>query len=148
MKRREMLKASGGAVAGLLFAGCIGPFSGDEDDEEAVGGSPYGTFRAVRDSEAREVEVIVEDPMTADHAAISGDHTFEADPVMEDIEEGSSFTLSAEEEEIEESGSLEIFAIRGDFETDEENGTAVLGEEPDDFESIDDPDNPFDYDFS
>jgi len=147
MKRREMLKASGVAT-GLLFAGCVGPFSGDGDEEEEVGGSPYGTFRAVRNQEEREVEIIVEDPMTADHAAVAGDHTFDADPVMENIEEGSSMTLSAEEEEIEESGSLEIFAIRGDFETEEDNGTVVLGEEPDDYESIDDPDNPFDYDFS
>ncbi|MFP4189124.1 MAG: hypothetical protein ACLFR5_06945 [Halobacteriales archaeon] len=146
MKRRGFVKATVGAVA-LFSSGCLG--GGGNEEEQEVDNEPQGRFTVIRNSEAMSVEIVVEDPMNSDHAALSGDHTFDKSPVMTDIQEGSSLTLSAERGEIEESGSLEIFAIRGDVETTEKGGVTLLDSEPEEYTSIEDEeDNPFSYDFS
>jgi hypothetical protein len=144
MNRRVFLRATAGATVALT--GCLG---GGGDDEQQVDNEPYGRFTVVRNEGAGEIEVTVEDPMTADHAAIGGSHTFDGSVVIEGpLEQGDSVTLSVEDGEINESGSMEVFAVRGNISTETENGTVVLSERPDNFRSIDDEDNPFSYDFS
>jgi hypothetical protein len=147
MKRRDFVKVSAGAAASLAAAGCIG--GGGGGDSEEVESEPYGRFTVVRDRGAGEIEVTVEDPMTADHAAIGGSHSFNGSVVIEGpLEQGDSVTLSVEEGEINESGTMEVFAIQGNISTETENGTVVLSERPENFRSIEDDDNPFSYDFS
>ena len=144
MNRRVFLRTTAGATVALT--GCLG---GGGDDEQQVDNEPQGRFRVVRNSEAKSIEITVEDPMNSDHAAIGGDHSFDKSPVMLNIQEGSTLTLSVEDGEIAESGSLEIFAIRGDVETTEQNGVTLLDSEPDEFTTVkDEEDNPFSYDFS
>jgi hypothetical protein len=147
MKRRDFVKVSAGAAASLVATGCIG--GGGEENSEEVENEPYGRFTVVRDSQAGEIEVTVEDPMTADHAAIGGSHTFNGSVVIQGpLEQGDSVTLSVEEGEINESGTMEVFAIQGNISTDTRNGTVFLDEAPSNVRSIDDDENPFTYDFS
>ncbi|MFW5984358.1 MAG: hypothetical protein ACOCRA_04115, partial [Halobacteria archaeon] len=95
------------------------------------------------------VEITIDDPMNSDHAAVDGDHNYSGALVMEDISEGDTMTLSVEDGDIPESGSLEIFAIRGEISTTEEDGRLLLEETPEEYTSIEDEeDNPFSYDFS
>jgi hypothetical protein len=145
MKRREFVKtATAGAVA---LSGCLGGNGGN--DQREVGNEPQGRFTVIRDSEAKAIQITVEDPMNSDHAALGGDHSFNKSPVMLNIQEGSTLTLSVRRGEIEEAGSLEIFAIRGEVETTEQDGVTLLDSEPEEFTSInDEDDNPFGYDFS
>jgi hypothetical protein len=146
MKRREFVKtATAGSVA---LSGCLGGNSGGNEEQE-VENDPQGRFRVVRDSRAGEIEITVEDRMNSDHAAIDGDHNYSGAIVMENISEGDSLTLSVEDDEIPSSGSLEIFAIRGEVTTTQEDGKELLQETPEEFTSInDEDDNPFSYDFS
>jgi hypothetical protein len=140
------MRKSAGVAGGFLLSGCLGGENGSEEGE--VGEEPYGRFRVIRDSENKEVTITVLDPMTADHAAIAGDHNLEHDIVMKDIEENSTLTLSARDGVIKEKGELEVFAIRGDFETQELEGYTAIDEVPENYRSIEDDDNPFSYNFS
>jgi hypothetical protein len=146
MKRREFVKtATAGSVA---LSGCLGGNNGGSEEQE-VENEPQGRFRVVRDSRAGEIEITVEDRMNSDHAAVNGDHNYSGAIVMENISEGDSLTLSVEDGEIPRSGSLEIYAIRGEVTTTQEDGKELLQETPEEFTSInDEDDNPFSYDFS
>lgn len=146
MKRRGFVRATAGVTSGLVLTGCLG---GGDGDQQEVENEPQGRFTVVRDSDRRMIEITVNDPMNSDHAAIDGDHNFSGAVVMENISEGDSVTLSVEEGDIPTSGSLEIFAIRGEVSTTEKDGRTLLEETPDQFTSIEDnDDNPFSYDFS
>jgi hypothetical protein len=145
MKRRGFVKTTVGAA--VLSTGCLGGGGGQEEQE--VDNEPQGRFTVVRNSEGRIVEITVDDPMNSDHAAVDGDHNYAGAIVMENISEGDTLRLSVGEGEIPESGSLEIYAVRGDVVTTETDGRTLLEETPEEFTSIDDEeDNPFSYDFS
>lgn len=145
MKRRGFLKATTGAA--VAVSGCLG--GGGDDEQQEVENDPQGQFTVVRDSGRGAVEISVDDPMNSDHAAVDGDHNYSGAIVMENISAGDTLTLSVEEGEIPESGSLEIYAIRGDIVTTEEDSRSLLEETPEEFTSIEDEeDNPFSYDFS
>lgn len=145
MKRRGFLKATTGAA--VAVSGCLG--GGGDNEQQEVENDPQGQFTVVRDSGRGAVEISVDDPMNSDHAAVDGDHNYSGAIVMENISAGDTLTLSVEEGEIPESGSLEIYAIRGDIVTTEEDSRSLLEETPEEFTSIEDEeDNPFSYDFS
>ena len=145
MKRRGFLKATAGAA--VAVSGCLG--GGGNDEQQEVENDPQGQFTVVRDSGRGVVEITVDDPMNSDHAAVDGDHNYSGAIVMENISAGDTMTLSVEEGDIPESGSLEIYAIRGDVVTAEEDGRSLLEETPEEFTSIEDEqDNPFSYDFT
>lgn len=145
MKRRGFLKATTGAA--VAVSGCLG--GGGDNEQQEVENEPQGQFTVVRNSGRGVVEISVDDPMNSDHAAVNGDHNYSGAIVMENISAGDTLTLSVEEGDIPESGSLEIYAIRGDVVTTEEDGRSLLEETPEEFTSIEDEeDNPFSYDFS
>jgi len=145
MNRRALLRAGAGTAVALT--GCLG--GGDDGEQQEVENEPQGRFTVVRDPLGRVVEITVDDPMNSDHAALNGDHNYSGALVIENISEGDTVRLSVEDGDIPESGSLEIFAIRGDVVAGEVDGRQVLEETPEEFTSIDDEeDNPFSYDFS